>query len=54
MLNHAQLGLPQEVMGLLVGKILPGEFIILDVCPLPVEGTETRVNPGGDCEVYQV
>lgn len=31
-------------MGVMTGKILQNEFVVMDVIPLPVEGTETRVN----------
>lgn len=52
MLKHALLGvergradngIPQEIMGLLIGKPHGNCIIILDVAPLPVVGTETRV-----------
>lgn len=31
-------------MGVMTGKILKNEFVVMDAIPLPVEGTETRVN----------
>merc|ERR550539_2298863 len=36
-------GMPIEIMGLLVGKIQNGTFVIFDCMPLPVEGTEAQV-----------
>jgi COP9 signalosome complex subunit 5 len=35
-----------EVMGMLFGRRDADSIIIFDVVPLPVEGTETRVNAG--------
>jgi hypothetical protein len=52
MLHHSLLGVqtgrergqnPLEVMGLLIGKIDREALVILDACPLPVEGSETKV-----------
>ena len=31
-----------------------GEFIIMDAFPLPVEGTETRVNAGAGANEFMV
>lgn len=44
MLRHAVSGGNIEIMGMLVGKIHENSIIVNDVYPLPVEGTETRVN----------
>lgn len=52
MLKHALAGVekgrkagtnPQEIMGLMIGKADGQDVIVLDSCPLPVEGSETRV-----------
>lgn len=52
---HARSGIPQEVMGLMQGKVTrDGTFIIMDVFPLPVEGTETRVNAGAGANEFMV
>merc|ERR1719263_733665 len=52
---HAKSGVPLEVMGLLQGKVTPdGTFIIMDAFPLPVEGTETRVNAGAGANEFMV
>jgi COP9 signalosome complex subunit 5 len=44
MVMHARSGGSMEVMGLMQGKIAHETFVVLDAFPLPVEGTETRVN----------
>ena len=44
MVMHARSGGNIEVMGMMQGKIIDHAFVIMDVYPLPVEGTETRVN----------
>lgn len=41
-------------MGVMTGKIKDNEFIVMDVFPLPVEGTETRVNAMGEAYEYMV
>ncbi|CAD7942581.1 unnamed protein product [Amoebophrya sp. A120] len=47
MVLHARSGGSLEIMGLMQGKATAsGKFIVLDAFPLPVEGTETRVNAG--------
>jgi len=46
MAMHARSGGSIEVMGSMQGKIAERAFIVMDVFPLPVEGTETRVNAG--------
>ncbi len=33
-----------QVMGILIGKVAHETMIVVDASPLPVEGTETRVN----------
>jgi hypothetical protein len=56
MLKHALLGVdrgrqangvPQEIMGLMIGKPDGNSIVITDVAPLPVTGTETRVVADG-------
>ena len=54
MVSHAQSGGDIEVMGLMQGKVRDGEFIVLDSFPLPVEGTETRVNAGAAAEEFMI
>ncbi|KAF6777093.1 hypothetical protein AHF37_03171 [Paragonimus kellicotti] len=44
MLIHARSGGNLEVMGVLIGKVAHQTMIVIDCSPLPVEGTETRVN----------
>ncbi|KAG0633852.1 JAB1/Mov34/MPN/PAD-1 ubiquitin protease-domain-containing protein [Tuber brumale] len=44
MVMHARSGGSIEIMGLMQGKIAHETFIVTDAFPLPVEGTETRVN----------
>eukprot|EP00933_Yihiella_yeosuensis_P011096 TRINITY_DN118138_c0_g1_i1.p1 TRINITY_DN118138_c0_g1~~TRINITY_DN118138_c0_g1_i1.p1 ORF type:complete len:346 (+),score=64.95 TRINITY_DN118138_c0_g1_i1:104-1141(+) len=52
---HAKSGAPIEVMGLMQGKVTSdGVFIIMDAFPLPVEGTETRVNAGAGANEFMV
>jgi len=52
---HAKSGVPSEVMGLMQGKVTPdGTFIVMDAFPLPVEGTETRVNAGAGANEFMV
>lgn len=41
-------------MGVMTGKVLPNEFVVMDVIPLPVEGTETRVNAMAEGYEYMV
>jgi COP9 signalosome complex subunit 5 len=52
-LNHASQGKNMEVMGMLFGRRDADSIIIFDVLPLPVEGTETRVNAGQDAMEFQ-
>lgn len=51
---HAKKGGDLEVMGLLLGKIEKKVFYVLSVFPLPVEGTETRVNAQSQANEYIV
>lgn len=51
---HARAGGRLEVMGVMTGKILKETFLVLDVVPLPVEGTETRVNAQAEAYEYMV
>lgn len=54
MVIHAKSGGDIEVMGSLQGKILGDTMIVMDSFILPVEGTETRVNAGGEANEYMV
>jgi len=49
---HAKSGGMLEVMGMLMGKIVDSTFHVLTVFPLPVEGTETRVNAQSQANEY--
>ena len=40
--NHCISGGNIEVMGLMLGYVKEGSFVVLDTFALPVEGTETR------------
>lgn len=42
---HARLGGPLEIMGMMTGKYIGNDLVVLDSFPLPVHGTESRVNP---------
>ncbi|QPG77230.1 hypothetical protein FOA43_004637 [Brettanomyces nanus] len=42
---HARLGGPLEIMGMLTGKYINNELVVMDCYALPVHGTESRVNP---------
>ncbi|CAD7936830.1 unnamed protein product [Amoebophrya sp. A25] len=47
MVMHARSGGNIEIMGLMQGKATAdGKFVVMDAFPLPVEGTETRVQAG--------
>jgi len=49
------LGQMNEVMGLMQGTVTrDGTFIVMDAFPLPVEGTETRVNAGASANEFMV
>lgn len=54
MVMHARSGGSIEVMGSMQGKIEHRAFVVLDVFPLPVEGTETRVNAGQEGNEFLV
>ena len=54
MVMHAISGGTIEIMGMMQGKILGDEFIVLDAFGLPVEGTETRVNASAGANEYMV
>ena len=54
MAMHARSGKTLEVMGMMLGKTVGDTFYILDTFPLPVEGTETRVNAANDANEYMV
>lgn len=54
MAMHARSGGSIEVMGSMQGKIADRAFIVVDVFPLPVEGTETRVNAGQEGSEFLV
>ncbi|CAL9734835.1 COP9 signalosome complex subunit 5 [Monosporozyma servazzii] len=53
-LNHAVKGNEIEIMGILLGVTLNHKFIITRSFPLPVEGTETRVNAQSESYEYMV
>jgi COP9 signalosome complex subunit 5 len=53
MVRHSIKGSPIEVMGKIQGTIVGDALIVLDVIPLPVEGTETRVNAGAEAQEYE-
>lgn len=53
--GNGVLGQMNEVMGLMQGKVTSdGTFIVMDAFPLPVEGTETRVNAGASANEFMV
>ena len=54
MVMHAISGGTIEIMGLMQGKVIGNEFIVLDAFGLPVEGTETRVNASAGANEYMV
>ncbi|KAF2000935.1 Mov34-domain-containing protein [Amniculicola lignicola CBS 123094] len=54
MVIHARSGGSLEVMGLMLGKIESGTFVVTDSLRLPVEGTETRVNAQDEANEYMV
>ncbi|KAK9332432.1 JAB1/Mov34/MPN/PAD-1 ubiquitin protease-domain-containing protein [Lipomyces starkeyi] len=51
---HARSGGSIEVMGMMTGKIVGDAIVVMDAFPLPVEGTETRVNPQAEAYEYMV
>uniref|UniRef100_A0A0X3NR38 COP9 signalosome complex subunit 5 n=2 Tax=Schistocephalus solidus TaxID=70667 RepID=A0A0X3NR38_SCHSO len=52
MLIHAQSDGIYEVMGMLIGKVAHETMIVVDCSPLPVKGTETRVNAQAEAYEY--
>ena len=54
MVMHAISGGNIEIMGLMQGKVVGNEIIVLDAFGLPVEGTETRVNASAGANEYMV
>ncbi|KAK9479236.1 JAB1/Mov34/MPN/PAD-1 ubiquitin protease-domain-containing protein [Lipomyces japonicus] len=54
MVIHARSGGSIEVMGMMTGKIVGDAIVVMDAFPLPVEGTETRVNPQAEAYEYMV
>jgi len=54
MVMHARSGGTLEIMGLMQGKIVGNEMIVMDAFALPVEGTETRVNAQAEGYEYMV
>jgi len=54
MVMHARSGGSLEIMGLMQGKIVGNEMIVMDAFALPVEGTETRVNAQAEGYEYMV
>lgn len=54
MVMHARSGGNIEIMGLMQGKIIGNEMIVMDAFALPVEGTETRVNAQAEGYEYMV
>lgn len=51
---HAKAGGSIEVMGMMTGTIVKNAIMVNDVYPLPVEGTETRVNAQAEGYEYMV
>lgn len=55
MVMHARSGGALEVMGLMQGKLMPDNtMVVMDCFALPVEGTETRVNAQNEAYEYMV
>lgn len=54
MVMHARSGGSIEVMGSIQGQVADRAFVVNDVFPLPVEGTETRVNAGAEGNEFMV
>jgi COP9 signalosome complex subunit 5 len=54
MVMHARSGGAIEVMGSMQGQVAERAFVVNDVFPLPVEGTETRVNAGAEANEFMV
>jgi len=54
MVMHACAGGTQEIMGLMLGKVVGDTIVVLDSFSLPVVGTETRVNAGSEADGYMI
>lgn len=54
MVMHCRSGGELEVMGVMQGYPIGDTMYVMDVVPLPVEGTETRVNAGKDADQYML
>ncbi|KAK9471979.1 JAB1/Mov34/MPN/PAD-1 ubiquitin protease-domain-containing protein [Dipodascopsis tothii] len=54
MVMHTRSGGALEVMGMMTGKIMGDAIVVMDAYPLPVEGTETRVNPQSEAYEFMV
>ncbi|KAI0938530.1 hypothetical protein AcW1_001758 [Taiwanofungus camphoratus] len=54
MVIHARSGVPHEIMGMMQGKVVGRELVIIDSFALPVQGTETRVNAANEAYEYMV
>ncbi len=54
MAMHAKSGGDLEVMGMLAGRAAGDAFVVLDAFPLPVVGTETRVNAQAEANEYMI
>jgi len=52
MVMHACAGGTQEIMGMMLGKVVGDTIIVLDSFSLPIIGTETRVNAGAEADWY--
>ena len=54
MVMHAKSGGEIEIMGCMQGFPVGETMYVLDVIPMPVEGTETRVNAGDEGNEYLI
>lgn len=54
MVMHARSGGDIEIMGVMQGYPVGDTMYIMDAVPLPVEGTETRVNAGKEADNYTI
>lgn len=52
MVMHARSGGDIEIMGVMQGYPVGETMYVMDAVPLPVEGTETRVNAGKEADGY--
>lgn len=53
-LNHAIKGNDNEIMGMLIGTTIGSSFVVSQTFPLPILGTETRVNALAESYEYMV